>query len=101
MDDTSPIPAITDPVGRYWDQPPRDDIEIDATHALMTEITFKQLCEYSSTFPSGVYPGKMWRRHDGSNDPRIPLHKRRWLLCWYGEDVGGKCEIWFREVLLA
>jgi hypothetical protein len=75
----------------------------------MTDSTFKQLKEYSSTRPSGVYPGKMWRRHDGafptfnsqtnayerSHEPPI------WLLCWYGlgptPDV---CSVNFREVIL-
>jgi len=95
------IPPITDSLGRYWSQPPHESIEIDATHALMTESTFKQLSEYSSTFPSGVYPGKMWRRHDGLHDPNCPPERRRWLLCWYGNDVAGKCEIFFREVLFA
>jgi hypothetical protein len=93
------IPAMTDPMGRYWDQPPTSAIEIDATHARMTSATFKHLAEYSGTIPTGVYPGKMWRRHDG-----IFARKRqeppKWLLCWYGDDVNGKCEIFFREVQL-
>lgn len=91
---------MTDPMGRHWTQPPRERIEVDATHALMTEAIFKALPEYSTTIPSGVYPGKMWRRHDGAHD-----FKRKtpsvWMLCWYGEERDGKCEIHFREVLLA
>lgn len=93
------IPAMTDPMGRYWRQPPRESIEVDDTHALMTMATFKALPEYSCTIPSGVYPGKMWRRHDGAHDhmrKRPPI----WMLCWFGEDKDGKCEILFREVLL-
>lgn len=34
------IPPITDPMGRYWDQPSRDEIIVDDTHAVMTVKTF-------------------------------------------------------------
>lgn len=95
-----PIPAMTDPMGQNWSQPNRFDIEVDGTHALMSDAAFRRLPEYSGTIPTGVYPGKMWRRHDGVYDPRCPVEKRRWLLCWYGEDNGGRCAIEFREVLL-
>lgn len=93
------IPAMTDPMGRHWRQPPREQIEVDATHALMTEATFKALSEYSATIPTGVYPGKMWRRHDGAQDfksKRPPV----WMLCWYGDVKDNACQIHFREVLL-
>jgi hypothetical protein len=69
------IPLMTDPLGRYWDQPPRDAIALDDTHALMTERAFEQLPEYSRTTPSGVYPGKMWRHCTKDGD---------WYLCWFG-----------------
>jgi hypothetical protein len=92
---------MTDPLGRYWNQPSRDLILVDETHAVMTAHTFQQLSEYSATIPSGVYPGKMWRRLDGAHDRKCPMDGCRWLLCWYGDDIGGKCGICFREVLLA
>ena len=94
------IPAMTDPLGAHWRQPPRESIEVDDTHALMTAATFRQLPEYSSTVPTGVYPGKMWRRHDGvhSRDRGVPPI---WLLCWFGEVSDGQCRIHIREVLLA
>lgn len=93
------IPVMTDPMGRHWSQPDPAAILLDDTHALMTSATFGQLAEYSGTVPTGVYPGKMWRRHDGIFDTKAT--RRPWLLCWYGEDKDGKCEILFREVLLA
>lgn len=95
------IPAMTDPLGRYWNQPARDLILVDDTHAVMEQHAFAALSEYSSTFPGGVYPGKMWRRHDGVYDRNCPPERRRWLLCWYGDVIDGKCMIEFREVLLA
>lgn len=69
------IPPITDPLGRHWKQPARNAIVIDDTHALMDGRTFDALADYSRSFPSGVYPGKMWKAilHDGS----------AWLR-WYG-----------------
>lgn len=67
-------------------QPDRSEILIDDTHALMTMRTFEDLAEYSGTKPTGVYEGKMWRRHDGVFDYRFLASggKPEWLLCWYG-----------------
>lgn len=85
------IPVMDDPLGRYWKQPAglRDRVLIDDKHAVVSAADFAALSEYSSTIPSGVYPGKVWRRHESPT----------WLLCWYGPDVGGRCEIMFREAL--
>ena len=47
------IPPITDPLGKHWQQPHRRFIELDNTHALMSEQTFKGLKEYS-TFPQHI-----------------------------------------------
>lgn len=80
------IPPITDPLGKSWNQPERSEILIDETHALMTRRTFDQLAEYSGSFPTGVYEGKMWKRHDGSFDREYLRHggKPVWMLVWYG-----------------
>lgn len=95
------IPPITDPLGSHWQQPSRDQILLDDTHALMTEHIFTQLLEYSGSYPSGVYEGKMWRRHDGLHDRQCPPDRRRWMLCWYANLDEKRCKIEFREVLLA
>lgn len=58
-----PIPPITDPMGQYWEQPNRFDIEIDDTHALMSQATCDALKNYAHSQPTGVYPGKMWKWH--------------------------------------
>jgi len=68
------IPAMTHALGKYWDQPPLERILVDGTHAVMDARTFDQLSEYSTTMPSGVYPGKMWKA----------LSCGRWMLRWYG-----------------
>lgn len=94
------LPALESPYSPgVWQQPPRESILIDKTHALMTRTTFEKLAEYSSTMPSGVYPGKLWRRHDGIYDRKCKTP--RWLLCWYGAVNADKCPIEFREVLIA
>lgn len=69
------IPAMTDPLGRHWRQPNRDEILVDDTHALMTPSAMARLSEYSSSIPSGVYPGKMWKAQFGG----------QWFLRWFGE----------------
>jgi len=83
-----PIPRMTHPYGRHWEQPERSEILIDDTHALMTCAAFKRLKEYSATNPTGAYEGKMWKRHDGSFDYKFLAAggKPVWLLCWYGRD---------------
>lgn len=81
------IPPITDKLGKYWDQPPREAIVIDDTHALMTYETFYQLHNYELSIPTGVYPGKIWRR--GSK------------LCWFDVHEDPKlCTIRVRDILV-
>lgn len=78
---TDAIPAMVDPLGQHWNQPDRKRITIDDTHALMDEATLKSLAEYSTSMPSGVYVGKMWKaRHAG-----------KWWLRWYGESTQPDC----------
>jgi hypothetical protein len=80
------IPRMTDPLGKYWEQPDRSEIVIDDTHALMSLATFEKLMEYSGSQPTGAYEGKMWRRNDGSCDWEFMAQggKPTWYLCWYG-----------------
>lgn len=93
------IPPMTNKLGRYWKQPPRELIEVDDTHALMDKSTWKKLERYDCSVPSGVYSGKMW-------STELPNGKR--YLRWYGmETIDVRrdkpvevCEIISREVLL-
>lgn len=102
---THVIPPITDPLGSGWQQPSRESILIDDTHAVMNYSTFKELPEYSASNPTGVYPGKMWRRHDGEFDGEFLAKGGRpvWLLCWFGESKKGAqwCSNNYRKILLA
>lgn len=80
-----PIPPMTDPMGKHWDQPNRFDIEIDGTHAMMSQAVFEKLAEYSCSYPTGVYPGKMWKCHVGAHaQPPWPKEKLYWQLRWFG-----------------
>lgn len=91
---------MTHPSGKYWDQPAREAILLDDTHAIMTRASFAALLEYSGTIPTGCYEGKMWRRHDGIFAGRDPA-KCPWLLCWYGpSEKPDHCSVNAREILL-
>jgi hypothetical protein len=99
-----PIPPITDPLGRSWEQPGRECIEVDEKFALMSRAVFDLLPEYSCSNPTGAYEGKMWKRHDGSFDREFLARggKPTWLLCWYGvSDKPGYVSNNFREIILA
>ncbi len=85
------IPPMTHPLGRYWDQPPRDRVLVDDQHALLSPQDFQELGEYSTSLPSGVYPGKMWKRRE----PGV------WYLGWFGETANPElCSVNFREIIL-
>lgn len=80
-------PPLDSPFGAgSWKQPRREDVLIDDDHALLTVEDFNALPEYSCSIPTGAFPGKMWRRHDGAHDmsARARGHTPVWMLCWYG-----------------
>lgn len=92
------IPRMTDPLGKYWDQPidireaPMDDF-----HVILTPKQMDQLSEYSSTYPTGVYDGKCWLRVEMAD--RITIRHR--YLCWYGPSTERDvCKIHAREILV-
>lgn len=87
------IPEMTDPLGKHWDQP-KDirEAPIDDTLVLLTPDQFVSLHEYSTSMPSGVYPGKCWKRQEyreyiAGDVTYVPTG--RWFLRWYGESEIG------------
>lgn len=56
------IPEVIDDLGKYWNQPDREDIEIQDNKAIMPQDTYDQLYNYETTNPTSLYAGKMWRR---------------------------------------
>ncbi len=95
------IPQLVDPMGRYYRQPHRNEIDFrKGGVAWMKLHTFNLLPEYSSTLPSGVYAGKMWKRHDGVHHLRSKA-KPEWLLCWYADIEGtDRCSVEYRPIKL-
>lgn len=66
------IPEITDPLGKYYDQPATSEIILNGDLALMNRTTFEKLHNYSSSRPSALYIGKMWKSKVYSD----------WVLRW-------------------
>ena len=83
------IPNMTDPLGKYWEQPDKENILLDDTYALMEKADFDKLCNYEASFPSGVYLGKMWRRNN--------------TLYWWDKSIKGTdyCYSESRRILIA
>ena len=92
--DVHPIPTLPYEMADLWHQPSREAIRIEGDQAFMTRKTLKYLKEYSTSFPTGVYPGKMWKRRSNEHD--------EWLLCWYGISNRGPeyCSNECRKVVL-
>lgn len=94
------IPPITDPMGKYWEQPELKNILIDSEYAVMSASTFLQLKTYNSTIPNGVYEGKMWKCEYWDCEPKGSM------LAWYQDngmqdDAGRKImSIEYREILI-
>lgn len=88
------IPEMTHPLSNLWSQPATDKIVLGKETCMMTEAIFNQLKEYSTTIPTGVYSGKMWRRQHKQNE---------WYLCWYGWEENNEkgeevCPVHFRKI---
>ena len=98
------IPVMTHPLSRGWEQPSTENILIDDTHAIMSKEDFSKLAEYSTSRPTGVYEGKIWKRnlYEGSLRSGYKFSDV-WTLCWYGYSYNGnpeQCSINEREIIL-
>ncbi len=93
--DRNKIPAMTHPLSSAWfEQPNPENVLTDDTYALMSKSDFSLLHEYSTSDPSGVYAGKMWKLQ--------LLGWGRWYLRWYSDAEGkpGFCDVNTREILV-
>lgn len=80
--DDNVIPPMTHPMCTGWKQPDTALVTVTSEVARMPTAVFDRLMEYSSTMPSGVYEGKMWKaRQYKVGDKEGEGH---WALCWYG-----------------
>ena len=93
---TSPfyiIPPIVNPLGRYWDQPDRENITIDEKSAIMSQADFEKLHDYSTSDPTGCYEGKMWKSYATTN--------HTWYLSWYDYHTDiAKIRVCSREIII-
>lgn len=89
---TNIIPPIIHPLGANWLQPDTKNILLDDHNAVIGKQDFQILSEYSFSYPTGKYNGKMWKAQKD----------RKWLLCWYhGENsVTHEISISHREILI-
>jgi hypothetical protein len=77
---------------------------MDEKHVLLTRRQFEELPEYSSSMPSGVYPGKCWKRCEGrklgpGENPWAIKPPFTWYLVWYGiHEDPKRCTIEHREI---
>ncbi len=88
------IPALEAEEAKHCPKQPHPaHVLTNATHAVLRQADFDGLSDYSATNPTGVYPGKMWKRHDGIYDAefRASGGQPEWLLCWYGHCSGNTC----------
>lgn len=86
------ISEMTDTLGKYWGQP-KDirEAPMDDTHVILTKRQYNELAGYNRTNPSGVYPGKCWRRSNRLGN----------FLVWYDVcDDPTLCSINTRQILL-
>lgn len=92
------IPVMDDPLSKHWDQPSSDNFIIghDSDEVIMSTVDYEKLLEYSSSIPSGVYPGKMWKsiHYDMKGKPA------RSFLMWYGEELNGSCTVHHRQIIV-
>lgn len=75
--DKNSVPEIIDLLGSNWRQPSSKNMAIDDEYAIIDDCDWRKLATYSTSRPSGVYAGKMWKR-------KCP--DRSFILCWYGYD---------------
>jgi hypothetical protein len=93
------LPVMTHPLSSAWDQPSPDRMAIYDDIAIMDRSTLECLSEYSTSIPTGVYEGKMWKFRQGHNTPGGPVGP--WYLCWYGSSEDpDKCSINRRPIRL-
>jgi hypothetical protein len=88
-----PIPESESPYGaNAFQMPDKDDIAFieGKDFCYMKVETFNKLLEYSTSLPSGVWVGKLWKAHrqDGN-----------WYLMWYDKvNEEGKCPVGSKRI---
>lgn len=72
------VPPIPVSIGSGWKQPHRTNFNFtDDGYVIARKAVVDELAEYNTTLPTAAYPGKMWKRIEGTVT----------YLCWYGETL--------------
>lgn len=88
------VPPMTDPMGKHWRQPDMSVVNIAGETVELTKREFDALAEYSTSYPSGVYIGKCWKRETMEQTPKGMRGTGIWYLVWYGPHADPKkCSI--------
>lgn len=90
------IPPITDTMGRSWRQPDFTELDVSGETVELTQKEFDTLHDYSTSWPTGVYPGKCWKAQAWEAREKEGVRYRHWtgtwFLRWFGEcDDPTKC----------
>lgn len=94
-----PVPEAQSPYGKNaFHMPHRHDIGFieDQNFCSMKQRTFDKLAEYSTTIPTGVWPGKMWKAQLNNEEGEF-----RWYLRWFDEVVKNSCQIHDLKIIVA
>jgi len=91
------IPPMTHELSSGWRNNPKiENIIINDETATMSRKDFDILLDYSSSVPSGVYEGKMWKNYAPTDE-----ECNRWYLNWWGSsDDPNKCSHNKRRIVL-
>ncbi len=87
-----PVPFIRNLYGKSWKQPDPRRFAFDDKSVLISTADWEALHRYDCSMPTGVYPGKMWRRTEPDGNK---------FLGWYGYSSKGPdfCSNNWRAVL--
>lgn len=94
------IPDMVHPLSKgRLQQPNREDLTIDDESVIMNTKSFKMLAEYSTSVPSGVYEGKMWKAHKYKEIDGEKVWD--WYLLWFGlSEKEGMCSNQMRKIII-
>lgn len=74
-------------------------IALDDKTVIMPQSVFRDLLEYSSSLPSGVYSNKVWKRFQQPYE-RTEKFPAEWYMGQYGPPVNERCPILWREIIV-
>ena len=99
-----PVPESRSPYhAGAFPMPNRHDIGFfkDKDFCYMEQSTFNKLLEYSTSTPSGVWVGKMWKCDANGWDRMNEV--KDWYLRWYGEspDDSNMCRMFDKKIIIA